>query len=50
MIYPDIPLEQRVLIFKVDRDDEVIDKIYEKIRKCRVFLQEFSQMHQDFNK
>ena len=50
MIYPDIPLEQRVLIFKVDRDDEVIDKIYEKIRKCRVFLQEFSQMHDNFNK
>jgi hypothetical protein len=50
MIYPDIPLEQRVLIFKVDRDDEVIDKIYEKIRKCRVFLQEFSLLHDNFNK
>jgi hypothetical protein len=50
MIYPDIPLDQRVLIFKVDRDEEVIEKMYDKIRKCRVFLQEFSQMHQDFNK
>jgi hypothetical protein len=50
MIYPDIPLEQRVLIFKVDRDDEVIDKIYEKIRKCRVFLQEFSLLHDNLNK
>jgi hypothetical protein len=49
MIYPDIPLEQRVLIFNVQRDDEVIAKMYEKIEKCRTFLQEFSNIHKNFN-
>lgn len=50
LIYPDIPLENKILLFKVDRDDEMIEKIKSKITKCREFLQEFSEKHKNFNK
>ncbi len=50
MIYPDIPLSEKVLIFPVERDEEVIEKIYKKVAKCREFLQEFSEKHRNFNK
>lgn len=50
LIYPDIPLENKVLIFKVDRDEEIIEKIKTKILKCREYLQEFSEKHRHFNK
>lgn len=49
MIYPDIPLEQKVLIFPVHRDEEIIEKIKQKVGKCREFLQEFSEKHLNFN-
>ena len=49
LIYPDIPLKEKVLIFKVDSDEEMIEKIKVKIGKCREFLQEFSEKHQNFN-
>lgn len=50
LIYPDIPLEQKILIIKVDYDQEVIDKIKTKVAKCRQYLQEFSEKHLNFNK
>lgn len=50
LIYPDIPLNEKVLILKVDRDEEVIEKIKQKVIKCREFLQEFSEIHKNFNK
>lgn len=49
MIYPDIPIEERVLLFPVKRDDAIIEKIYEKVKKCREFLQVFSDLHKNFN-
>jgi hypothetical protein len=49
MIYPDIPISEKVLIFPVDRDDEVIDRLYQKVEKARQFLQEFEQKHVKFN-
>jgi hypothetical protein len=50
LTYPDIPIEERVLIFPVVRDDEAIAKINEKVVRCRQFLQEFSEKHLNFNK
>lgn len=50
MTFPDIPKEERVLIFKVDRDDDVIERIYQKVIKARAFLAEFEQTHTNFNK
>ncbi len=49
LIYPDIPLDQKVLIFPVERDEEIIDRIYKKVVKCREFLQYFSEKHNNFN-
>lgn len=49
MTFGDIPKEERVLIFKVDRDDSVIQKIYDKVAKARLFLAEFEQTHLNFN-
>ena len=50
LIYPDIPLNEKILIFKVKRNDEILDKIQQKVKKCREFLMEFSEKHRNFNK
>lgn len=50
LIYPDIPLNEKVLLLKVDYDEELIEKMKVKITKCREFLQEFSEKHKNFNK
>lgn len=50
LIYPDIPLKERVLIIPVLRDEELIEKIKFKITKCREYLQEFSERHKNFNR
>jgi hypothetical protein len=44
--YADIPISRRVVSFLVDRDDAVIDEIYETIDTCRVWLEEFSKKHE----
>ena len=50
MIFDDIPKEERVLIFTVERDDTIIKKIYEKVFKARLFLAELEETHLNFNK
>jgi hypothetical protein len=50
LIYPDIPIEEKVLIFPVERDEEVIEKIKLKVGKAREFLQDFENRHLYFNK
>lgn len=50
LIYPDIPLDQRILIIPVDYDQEIIEKFKVKIVKCREYLQEFAEKHHNFNK
>ncbi len=50
LIYPDIPLDERILIFPISYDEEIIEKIKVKITKCREFLQEFSEKLKKFNK
>ena len=49
MTFNDIPKEERVLIFPVERDEEAINKIYEKVIKAREFLAEFELSHLNFN-
>jgi hypothetical protein len=49
LIYPDIPLEQKILCFPIERDNEVIEQINKKVVKCREFLQEFEERHLKFN-
>lgn len=48
MIFDDIPPEERLLKFSIDRDDEFIDKVYAKVPKCREYLAEFASDHQYF--
>lgn len=40
-----IPIEQRVISHFVDRDDEIIAKIPEKVERARNFLQELQNIH-----
>ncbi len=39
-IFDDIPLSEKIIKFRVDRDDEFIQKIYRKVEKSRIYLQE----------
>jgi hypothetical protein len=50
MTFSDIPKEERVLIFRVERSETIISKIYERVEKAREFLAEFEEMHLNFNK
>lgn len=50
LIYPDIPLNERILIIPVAYDEEIIEKFKARIVKCREYLQEFSEKHLNFNK
>jgi len=50
LIYPDIPLNEKILIIPVEYDEEIVEKIKAKVEKCREYLQEFSEKHLNFNK
>lgn len=43
MIYKDIPLNERMIEFQIQRNDEEIDLMYAKIQKARAWLNEFEQ-------
>lgn len=48
--FDDIPMEDRLLTYSIERDDEAIERIYKKVEKCREFLTEFEQKHMQFSK
>tara|TARA_R110000868_G_scaffold144470_1_gene363700 strand:+ start:299 stop:1096 length:798 start_codon:yes stop_codon:yes gene_type:complete len=50
MIFDEIPEEERVVRFKVERDDAVIEKIYERVRICRLWLADFEKLHTGLNR
>jgi len=41
MVFADIPINERIIKFEIDRDDEAIDSIYNNVRKARKWLIEF---------
>lgn len=45
MRFGHIPDEERVVMYKVERDDKIIAKIYEKVEFCREWLAEFEAKH-----
>lgn len=45
MRFSHIPDEERVIYYKVERDEKIIAKIYEKVEFCRTWLSEFEQKH-----
>jgi hypothetical protein len=50
MKFDDIDVSERVLLFKVDRNDEDIAKIERKVLKAREYLHEIEFTHLNFNK
>jgi hypothetical protein len=50
MIFSNAPLEERILLFPVYKNQELIDKAKEKVIKARTFLQELEYKHLNFNK
>jgi hypothetical protein len=50
MIFDDIPMEERVLRFTVERNDDDIQRIYDRVVKCREFLFDFEKKHLFFTK
>lgn len=49
MIYPDIELKDKILLFPVDRDEGFMAKIPVKVKKARQFLAELEEKHSNFN-
>ena len=38
MIFDDIPINERIIEFSIDRDENVINGIYDKVLKCREYI------------
>jgi len=49
MTFDEIPEKERIIGFKVDRDDKVIEEIYKKVIQCREWLVEFEKHHLSLN-
>lgn len=45
MTFDEIPIRERVVRFKVYRDEDLINKIYERVQQCRNWLHEFERIH-----
>ena len=43
--FSDIPEEERIIPFPVERDEKSIERIYEKIDICREWMAEFEKIH-----
>lgn len=41
MRYNDIPMDERLIEFNIDRNDEDIQRLYKRVEECRVWLQNF---------
>ena len=50
MKFDDIDIKERVLLFNINRDEDFILKIQQKVEKAREFLVEIEQTHLNFNK
>lgn len=50
MMFDDMPLSERVLIFNVDRNEDDILRIQNKVEKAREYLEEIEVNHMNFNK
>lgn len=48
-IFSNHPIEERILFFEVNRNQELIDKAKAKVVKAREFLEDFHKKHKSFN-
>jgi hypothetical protein len=47
--FDEIPIKERLLRFPIQRDEELIDKIYKRVEACREWLKEFDSLHSTLN-
>ena len=47
--FDDIAIEERILMFRVDRNEDDILRIEQKVEKAREFLNQLEQLHKNFN-
>ena len=45
MIFDDIPIERRVIRFRVERDSEKMAKVYKRVQVARNWMEEFHKIH-----
>lgn len=50
MTFDDMPIKERVLVFNVDRNEDDILKIKNKVEKAREYLEEIEINHMNFNR
>ena len=49
MKFDDIVMEERILMFEVNRNEDDILRIEQKVEKAREFLQDIENTHKNFN-
>lgn len=49
MTFDEIPIKERVVRFAVERDEDLINKIYQRVEQCRDWLREFEEIHSGIN-
>jgi len=49
MTFDEIPIKERLVRFPIQRDEELIAKIYKRIEQCREWLKEFDEYHSSIN-
>jgi hypothetical protein len=50
MTFDEVPIQERVLRFPVQRDEEMISKIYKRVEACREWLEDFDKFHTNINR
>lgn len=45
MSFDEVPIQERIVRFPVQRDEELINKIYKRVEACREWLKEFDKFH-----
>jgi hypothetical protein len=50
MTFDEVPINERVIRFQVDRDEAMIEKIYKRVSQCREWLEQFDAMYSHLNK
>lgn len=46
-IYDDLPLERKIRVYKVERDEEKIGRIEKRVMECRAYLNTFTEIKTD---
>jgi len=50
MTFDDIPMEERILMYNVSRNEDDILRIEQKVIKAREYLVDIENTHKNFNK